>query len=410
MILTNFKEVPSIMRKFFLSGGIIGILVLLFVHLTTPISITLLLPLLLLPFICFLFVIIEKKLQKTDRLVFMSIGFCAAFIIGLAFVLSVTLIVANFPPGSKYNEELVLDYGSPSDQAKYDELNNLMKNFNESANQINIKIIDNEYKLDSASIEVLKSTKDNRDAVINFLKTNSFAIPEKYYSQQSNQIHADESTVNSNSIEDNMYHTRNLMKLFRLELLEVSSLLQSNNYEEALIKYKDLWKVENNIFYIKNHTVVDCVVYVGSVNLLLEFYDKNHNVFKTEDLHDIKQILDNMASNITDLFYQGFAKEYHMNTDYFNSYIDFKWPFFDKYKTAKKYHDHYNKLAQSFKSEELNEIKETEEFTPETISIKDYFINPVGSVYFKMGYSQFNGIEQRVFEIKDKLNKLSQSL
>lgn len=399
------------MRKFFLSAGVIGVLVLLFIYFTTPVSINLLASLLILPLICFLFVILEKRLKKIERLIFIIIGSCVIFIIGVAFILAITLIAANFPPENAYKEELILDVGIPQNLANYEELNSLMKTFSESTANKDIKIIDGEYKLDNNSIELLKSTKDNRNAVINFLKNNSFAIPEKYYSEQYfNLVRLGENPVNSKPFENIMYHNNKLLTLFRLELLEVSSLIQSNNNDTALIKYKDLWKVANNICSIKNHNLIDCVVSVGSVNLLLNFYDKNQKVFKTEDLRDIKQIVDNMDAKISDLFYQGFAKEYRLNVDYDYFYIKFKWPFYDKYKTAKQHHDNFYKLALSSKSPEISVVEEAVSFNPDNLSIKDYLFNPVGSFYLRMSSPSFLGMNSHVFKTNNRLNKFAQIL
>jgi hypothetical protein len=347
----------------------------------------------LIPLVNFILSIFAQKLAGLFKKLIIVLVMIISISINLTFLYALTLTILNFPPEKSFNKDINIAPSDPKGELLFNELQPFFDRFNKKSNSPNNNIsdyINNKKPINSDILKMIKNTENERNEIINILSEAPFYMPSLQSDSESN---LPPSNIGS-------------LIFFKLELANIKQLLEANKHDAAISKYVILWKCSNNLLLSKNQSLINSLIAKASLEALIDFYNNNHKFIKKQDMKRLNLNEKDICKNIEACMGQGYLTEYISYSKHLKS-IKFKWPLFDYNKTILSIYDNFQYLANSAKLSSNPQIEDSSLKYATTWSQRDLLINPIGTYYAKQSLSLYNGLNNSVYILKDKVRKMA---
>jgi hypothetical protein len=374
----------------------------------------------------FTFPLYRKRLGSWGLKIVRPVLFVTTFFTNLIAIFFIVFAIANIPKGKPFEEKVFLEPAPMEEQEAYitytSTIGSRENPIKFECTFANKKWIENHYDGSEEKLEEeLLSEKciAERKEFLDFHRNNITSFPLSKY---------DPSEYYSLPYPNFLP----LQSLCKTELTAIAMLLYRGEKELAQEKYIQLWEVGKNLLSGKESLIKNMIATVW-VSLLIDFYDTYGSELQLENNEKLINILAEIPDKMDKSFQACIALEYigikglrpevtgdffieaatGLDEEIFPSKIlkpmGIRWPFFDKYKTLKSFHDATYDFVTiagmpAYKSQKL--LSETSERLETQIAQASSGIqlkNPVGNAIFAMGTPNLQKVLVRKEEYKSHI-------
>lgn len=239
---------------------------------------------------------------------------------------------------------------------------------------------------------LLDKTKDDREKIFQYIKSNSIAIPNDF-SEVALTSFTQELANSDISLSD-------MVTIFKLELLEVNKLRFDGKNQEATDKYIKSWYKAKEVLSLKNTKLVDSLCHVAIVKLLGEYYYDNQDFFINYDLSEVAKLRDDIFNNLDNSFESAFTNEYAISKMSCDKAKD-AWPLYDTTMVQRKLDGLYYYMIQSLKNPQDNSLTYEEPIDTSSFNLIMRPYNAIGEILYSINVSMYSGIVSSIIKNKN---------
>ncbi|MDP4183292.1 MAG: hypothetical protein Q8942_19655 [Bacillota bacterium] len=385
------------MKKYNLITLIMGLSVSLFLYFTRVLDSGWIIIITLIPIANYALSVFSRRITGISKKLIYTLLIIISIIINISFLASFTICIINLPPDKAAETEIKPIPSDPNGEKIFNQLQPLFAEFNkkhttDSVYNIYKKYANSNVPIDSKILTIISNTKTLRKSIIDILSTNTFYIINPSYQK-------DDQTIEPQS-------NKGLLNFFRLDLIEIKYLFTTGQRESALTKYHLLWNSSINLLDCKNPNLINSLIAKTTLDLLMDFYNNNKRFFPENYLENLNFNSDILIRKLEASREKGFNSENLSVITYLKS-LKYKWPFLDYNKTAKKVNERFSQLIKDSKLDSKPENSENDSDLPYGLSVNHYLFNPIGTYYYLQNISIFTGINDSLYETKDKIRMLA---